>query len=139
MPIHEVKDSINDASRSRTERKNTDDQRDELLGKWTNWAGDDAGLAMVWGFGIEFKENGQGFDIGWGTEEENNWNDLFHWKRLADNKIAITLSEASNSKEATIVFQISDHTGGYDGKYLKIVETDKKGFWDYHQPLYKAV
>ncbi len=35
-------------------------QQDELLGFWENDAEDGSGLHAIWGYGIEFFENGEG-------------------------------------------------------------------------------
>ena len=110
---------------------------DELIGRWINWAGDDAGLGAIWGYGVEFEKNGEGLMIQWGTEiPKEDETEAFFWKRTGPAKIRITFPGESEYED--IEYVISDHIGGYDGKYHKITEANKSEFWVSPQPLYRA-
>ncbi len=112
---------------------------DPLIGFWGNWAGDDAGLGMIWGFGLEFMEDGIGISHYWGTDiKESEEKTPFKWYRISENKIAIGLSKDDEIEYDEVEYRISDHVGGRGTEYFKIQPIDCESFWSAPEPLYKS-
>ncbi len=113
---------------------------DELIGKWSHWAGDDGGMGMFFDYGLVFKKWGLGtsyyYDLN--DEQENDRSSIqesFKWERLGKSKIR--LRKLKESTWTTINYKLWEHKGGYDGKYLKLVERNKEEFWNCSSPLFK--
>lgn len=118
--------------------KNSKTSPDELLGVWINWAGNDAGLGAIWGYGIEFKENGQALHLSWGTEIPKDEEERpFLWERLTPNSIKLYYDDSLEDEYEEITYELSDHIGGYNGQYLKLTEKGKQHFWASPEPLFK--
>lgn len=106
----------------------------KLLGVWTNWAGDDAGLAAFWGYGIEFFENGTGLTLDWGSGVPNKMHkEPFNWELVNENIMRITFPEEVESED--VYYEVHNNSGR-DGSYFKLSGKAGKEFWNY-EFLYK--
>lgn len=111
---------------------------DELLGVWINWAGDDAGLGAIWGFGIAFEEESQSYHLNWGTEVAKEEEEMpFLWKRISEHSILVGYPNEPEEEWEQLDYEIVDHIGGYEAEYFKLTEKGKQSFWMSPEPLHK--
>ena len=107
-------------------------KQDELVGFWENDLYDGSGLHALWGYGIEFSEDGNGFNINWGHDiKPEDRKQPIHWKRKGAKIIAIKLEGEEDWDE--VEYEISEFIGVYD----KLIEKGKNEFWIAPEPLYK--
>jgi len=111
--------------------------RDELPGFWEIGADDGSGLhTMVWGYGLEFMEDGKGIAHEWGSGiPENERKQIFRWKRMEEKIIAVRFE--NEGEWLNIDYEISLFTGAYGSRHFRLVEKGKNTFWFSHEPLYK--
>jgi hypothetical protein len=110
--------------------------QDELLGFWENDADDGSGLHAIWGYGIEFLEDGKGFSHYWGSEvEPSDRKTPISWKRDSATNIMIKLDTGDDWR--ALEYEITDFIGAYNSKHFKLTEKGKNGFWNAPEPLYK--
>jgi hypothetical protein len=123
-----------------TIQKKKDAFSDELIGLWQNWAGDDAGMAMMWWYGLEFQENDKGISHHYNKDIPKNEQEVpFIWKRLDQHTIRIKLQEELDSEWEEITYEISDHIGGYGIPFFKLTEVNNQEFWICSEPIYKQI
>jgi hypothetical protein len=110
--------------------------QDELLGFWENDADDGSGLHAIWGYGIEFLEDGKGFNHNWGSEVDLSDRRIpINWKR--NNSTIIMIKFEAEEAWRTLEYEITDFIGAYNSKHFKLAEKGKNGFWTAPEPLYK--
>ena len=117
---------------------------DELVGMWKKE--DDGGNLIVWGWALEFHEDGTGFHHYWGYDEpamEPVMNYHFRWERL-DGK-TIRIRPETETEWKTIQYTITEYWGNYSVKYDKLSEVgytpteySKEGFWVCLEPLLRG-
>jgi len=111
---------------------------DELIGVWTTSYGSDGGLSMVFGMGIQFKENGKAIDLYWGMHGEEFQE--IDWRRISERKILLKFSVETDDnfeEEVEIEYDVIPFTDGYGISYLQLVEKGSSYFWYYPECIYK--
>lgn len=109
---------------------------DELLGFWENGADDLSGLHAIWGYGVEFLKDGEGFRHDWGGDEPGHQKARLQWVRNGEKKISVKF--AGDQDWNIVEYEIDFFEFGGIASHSLIEKNDTK-FWSSPEPLYRYI